>query len=562
MDVIGAALDHLVAFVAQWWILIALLAGVFYVGRVLSVGAPAPGRAALPRAAAPTLRTRPTLVCAIVFVVALLWIASPVLVRGLPLPWMHDDYSCLLGAEMVTQGHTSMPPHPMWRHFETMHQLQVPRRASKYQPGQLLVLAAGIRLVGHAIAGEWLITALAAAAICWAAFAWVDAGIALLIGLGAAIHPTLLEWGEAYRGGGLAAFAGALVIGSTARLRRTSRVRDGCVFGAGVVLLAISRPYEGAVLTIICAAILVRRIRLRAALIAILVIAIGMAGVGLWNWSVTGKPLRMPYMEYERQYVGVPLFIFQTPTPQPILNREMSTAYSVYLGQYHRAREHPVVELQKKAADMAGAAFGSPSSRLMAKVWPLFLLSFAGLWPLLRRDASARRLTLIAASGVAALLLLEGWLLPQYFAPAYPAAWIVLVWSAVTLPSMFSHRRGAALLLLIALLYVVNACGAWWQWASDRGQYFERDRRAIEQSLRADGRRDLILVPPDVFDVVYNHSDIDAQDVVWARDLGPDANRSLVRYYSDRMVWMLSRGAGGRFLVTRIQNSDGTGSLH
>src|SRR5436190_732474 len=179
MDVIGAALDHLVAFVAQWWVLIALL----------------------------------------------------------------------LGAEMVAQGHTSMPPHPMWRHFETMHQLQVPRRASKYQPGQLLVLAAGIRLVGHAIAGEWLITALAAAAICWAAFAWVDAGIALLIGLGAAIHPTLLEWGEAYRGGGLAAFAGALVIGSTARLRRTSRVRDGCVFGAGVVLLAISRPYEGAVLT-------------------------------------------------------------------------------------------------------------------------------------------------------------------------------------------------------------------------------------------------------------------------------------------------------------------------
>jgi len=277
---------------------------------------------------------------------------------------------------------------------------------------------------------------------------------------------------------------------------------------------------------------------------------------------VTGKPLRMPYVEYERQYVGVPLFIFQTPTPQPILNREMSMTYRTYLGQYHRAREHPIVELQKKAADMAGAAFGSPSSRLMAKVWPLFLLSFAGLWGLLRRDASARRLTLIAASGVAALLLLEGWLLPQYFAPAYPAAWIILVGSALTLPAMFSHRRGAVLLLLIAVLYVVNACGAWWQWASDRGRYFERDRRAIEQSLRADGKRDLILVPPDVFDVVYNHPDIDAQDVVWARDLGPDANRSLVRYYSDRIVWMLSRGTGGRFLVTRIQNIDRTGGLH
>src|SRR5882672_1175064 len=102
MDVIGAALDHLVAFVAQWWLLIALLAGVFYVGRVLNPSAAEAGRFA----PADGVRTRPTLACAIVFVVALLLSASPTLIRGLPLPWMHDDYSCPLGAEMVAQGHT------------------------------------------------------------------------------------------------------------------------------------------------------------------------------------------------------------------------------------------------------------------------------------------------------------------------------------------------------------------------------------------------------------------------------------------------------------------------
>src|SRR5205814_4674196 len=120
---------------------------------------------------------------------------------------------------------------PRWRHFEAMHQLQVPRRASKYPPGQLLVLGAGIRFAGQAIAGEWLITALAAAAICWAALAWAGTGVALLAGLVAAIHPALLDWGEAYRGGGLAAFAGALVVGATGRLMRTSRARDACLFG-------------------------------------------------------------------------------------------------------------------------------------------------------------------------------------------------------------------------------------------------------------------------------------------------------------------------------------------
>ncbi len=541
-DLLGTALDHLFAFVAQWWILLALLIAVFYVGRVLNPSGPLKVAG---------LRTRPTWACAIVFVIALLWVAAPALIHGLPLPWMHDDYSCLLGAEIVAEGHASLPPHAMWRHFETMHQLQVPRRTSKYPPGQLLVLGAGIRLFGQAIAGEWLIAALAAAAICWAAFAWVDAAVALMAGLSMAIHPILLEWGESYRGGGLAALAGALVIGATGRLRRAPRARDGLLFGAGVALLAISRPYEGAVLTIVCGLMIVRRIRLRAALAAALVIALGLAGLGAWNRAVTGDPLRMPYVEYERQYAGVPLFIVQTPRAQPAANREMETTNRIYLGQYHRAREHPMVELQKKLSGYAKFTFGFPASPLLARVWPLFLVSLIGLWRLLRGEAAARWLALVAGVVAGALLLITGWILPQYLASAQAAAWIVLVWSALTLPSMFSRQRGTALLLLIAMLQVVNACAAWWTWAHAREPYHERERRAVEQSLRADGRRDLILVPPEIFDVVYNHADIDAQDVIWARDLGPDANRALLRYYSDRVVWKLS-AAGGRLRLSQM----------
>src|SRR5262249_1636718 len=160
-----AALDRLIALVAQWWILLILL------GVAFAVRWP-PLKPRLPS-------LTPLRACAIVFAVALMWIATPAIVRGWPEPWMHDDYSYLLGGEMVAQGHASYPPHPMWRHFETMHQLQLPRRASKYPPGQLFVLATGIRLLGQAMAGEWMITALAAAAICWAAFGWLDASLAL-----------------------------------------------------------------------------------------------------------------------------------------------------------------------------------------------------------------------------------------------------------------------------------------------------------------------------------------------------------------------------------------------
>jgi hypothetical protein len=38
---------------------------------------------------------------------------------------------------------------------------------------------------------------------------------------------------------------------------------------------------------------------------------------------------------------------------------------------------------------------------------------------------------------------------------------------------------------------------------------------------------------------VYNAADIDAARVVWARDLGPEENQKLLRYYPDRNIWLL-----------------------
>ena len=38
---------------------------------------------------------------------------------------------------------------------------------------------------------------------------------------------------------------------------------------------------------------------------------------------------------------------------------------------------------------------------------------------------------------------------------------------------------------------------------------------------------------------VYNAADIDAARIVWARDLGPEENQSLLRYYPDRTPVLL-----------------------
>jgi hypothetical protein len=44
------------------------------------------------------------------------------------------------------------------------------------------------------------------------------------------------------------------------------------------------------------------------------------------------------------------------------------------------------------------------------------------------------------------------------------------------------------------------------------------------------------LLAPDWVD---NGADIDSQKVVWARDMGPQQNEELLRYYKDRRAWLI-----------------------
>ena len=73
-------------------------------------------------------------------------------------------------------------------------------------------------------------------------------------------------------------------------------------------------------------------------------------------------------------------------------------------------------------------------------------------------------------------------------------------------------------------------------------------RVAVNSQLgRAPGRQ-LVFVrywPHHIFqdEWVYNAADIDGTRVVWARDLGPEENEKLRRYYPDRTVWLLEPDA-------------------
>jgi hypothetical protein len=38
---------------------------------------------------------------------------------------------------------------------------------------------------------------------------------------------------------------------------------------------------------------------------------------------------------------------------------------------------------------------------------------------------------------------------------------------------------------------------------------------------------------------VYNRADVDASQIVWAREMGPEQDRPFLEYFRDRRVWLL-----------------------
>lgn len=69
-------------------------------------------------------------------------------------------------------------------------------------------------------------------------------------------------------------------------------------------------------------------------------------------------------------------------------------------------------------------------------------------------------------------------------------------------------------------------------------------RSVIVAQLEKDPGRELVIVRygtnhnPGI-EWVYNEADIDNSKVVWARDMGPEQNDELLRYYKDRQCWLL-----------------------
>jgi len=219
----------------------------------------------------------------------------------------------------------------MWVHFESIQITMQPTYMSMYFPAQGLILAAGKILLGHPWFGLLCVTALMCAALCWMLQAWIPPSWALLGGVLAVLRIGLFSyWIDTYSGGGsVAALGGALVLGALPRFIRTARLRYSLLMALGLIVLALSRPFEGLLLCFPVGFVLMRWIFAgkhrptaafvfrRAALPLALIVA-ALAWLGYYDYRAFGNPLTLPYSVDRAQYAAAPYWIWQSPRPEPV----------------------------------------------------------------------------------------------------------------------------------------------------------------------------------------------------------------------------------------------------
>jgi hypothetical protein len=470
-----------------------------------------------------------------------------------PEPSIHDEFSQLLLGDTLAHGRLANAPHPMWRHFESIHIIQQPTYSSMYPPAQGAFLALGEVLFREPWAGVVISLGLMCMAVCWMMQGWLPPAWAfygsLLVGLKIGIVGL---WMNSYLSAAAPAIGGALLIGSLPRLRREGQgIWPSLLFGLGMVILMNSRPFDGALLSI--AALLYLFLwgsqswmqpafrRPRVLLPAAAVLACGVAFMGYYNWRVTGSPARMPYQVNRDTYGWPENLAFLKPRKLTLRDPVMEKMYLKEVARrevYH----HP----DKLLDDFLTRLFDS---------WTYFigpLLTVPLLFlPWTFRDRRTRPLVFFA-SAIAVLNLFQLVLYPYHLAPLVGVMFAIVTQGVRHLYVRLGYARGAvlAMLLPVGLLMVaalkqeagdLNVTLAYWERAFE----WHRDVRSyiVEWLSRRPGKQLVVVRYRSFHEVnqewVYNGADIDGSKIVWAREVSPESDAELLKCFHDREAWLL-----------------------
>ena len=463
------------------------------------------------------------------------------------LPSIYDGFSYLLAGDTFAHGRLANPSHALPEFFETLEVLQQPTYASRYPPGQGLMLAAGQVLFGHPWFGVWMSCRILLSALLWAGCAWLPRKWALAGPL--LILPICLSgyWMNSYWGGAVAATGGTLMLGALGWLRRSpARPQMQLVLMAlGAVILAWSRPFEGALLALPIAFVTFRTVRTpKSWLIPALVVLAGAGWLGDYNYRVTGSALKMPYQAYFDRYETIPPLLF-LPTVEPGSRNYGHFNFELMDNTWMRARgdsaHQPGFLLRRAREWMACIATFTGS--------PLWTILLAGMLPLFLRGKETRFLGALLSLVVVATLAEPG-LFAHYMAPFTPVFGILLV---------FGIRQ----LKVIGIVCFVLLTGyVWLGFAPRVAQGRTPDRFRSANAYRAQREAGLPDNPGGhVFFVhytvakvphaewIFNTAEIDKQKVIWAQDMGPAKNRELLACDPNRSFWYFEPDEPGASII-------------
>jgi hypothetical protein len=475
------------------------------------------------------------------------------LLVGIAEPKFHDEFSYLLAADTFAHWRLTNPTHPMWVHFESFHVIHQPTYMSKYPPGQGVALAAGQLIAGHPIVGVWLSFGLMCAAITWMLYAWVSPRWAILGGVLAVINPVLGiagYWAQGYWGGAVAAAGGALVLGGVKRLMHRPHVRDSLLTGAGLAILANSRPFEGLLVSLPVGVFLLLHIinqrgqtlwlSIRRIVVPIIIVlALTILGMGFYNLRVTGDPLRTPYLTHDEKYAMIPLFLWQKLPPEPeYRHKVIRDVHATYFLPFYTSKQ-------------------SIPGFLLEDVYPLLSMEF-------------RALTIFLLPVITAFPILIPWMLRNRWARLGVLIQLILVLGLLTEPFKYMHysapitglnyyfvqrafrltrwrnkKLGHFMLRLTLFLAIAAFLVSVYGTIKKESSATWQNRRAqLVKTLKQEDGKHLVVVSYGTQhsyhdEWVYNGADIDGAKVVFARAMTSRQDCQLTEYFKFHRIWLL-----------------------